>query len=158
MNTLNTTKEEVSAEAILKKKPSINGPGNDVYYEYTDVIEALEEYANTALSSQKGEEAKWISVKEQLPQAKDGKLSPVLGYDGRSRHIVYCFPERFKTVDVDEDEDESNSDLYFDNERGVAWLKAGWYEDCEQIGGTYDYIWVKRKITHWMPLPAIPTL
>jgi hypothetical protein len=57
MNTLNTTKEEVSAEAILKKKPSINGPGNDVYYEYTDVIEALEEYANTVISSQKGEEA-----------------------------------------------------------------------------------------------------
>jgi hypothetical protein len=143
-----TTSNEVLQKHIKEQGISLSG------YTTVVILDAMEEFA----TSQKGEEAKWISVKEQLPQAKDGKLSPVLGYDGRSRQIVYCFPERFKTVDVDEDEDESNSDLDFDNERGVAWLKAGWYEDCEQIGGTYDYIWVKRKITHWMPLPTLQTI
>jgi hypothetical protein len=56
MNTLNTTKEEVSAEAIMwKHLGEAKLPIAD--YWQNKVLAAMEEYANTVLSSQKGEEA-----------------------------------------------------------------------------------------------------
>ena len=37
-----------------------------------------------------------------------------------------------------------------------TYAQPSWYQECEQLSGSYDYCWCNRNVTHWMPLPEPP--
>ena len=81
--------------------------------------------------------AKWISVKDRLPN-KDGKyLCCWDGYTVGDKFIdIYSFAKNLRKVDEYNFKDEN---------------RAGWYD--------YDSEWgycERESVTHWMPLPELP--
>lgn len=105
---------------------------------------------------------KWISVEERLP-AHGKHILGIHEYlswaiengkriDFKKRKVVTCFLAKEKTVSIEcEDGDFEGVDV---DENGVAYLKEGWYEICEQANADADYMYMPRSITHWQPLPT----
>lgn len=92
----------------------------------------------------------WISVKERLPETN--KLVWCLEPPNHQLSGVYT-----KGHEIEYEDD--NEDREYDSEeerRGSLLLKAGWYEEVEQVQSAYDFHWITRNVTHWMPLPEPP--
>ncbi|SKA30190.1 hypothetical protein SAMN04488128_103236 [Chitinophaga eiseniae] len=98
---------------------------------------------------------RWIPVAERVPEAIDGKVYPVLCLNGKHRVICYYFPEHFKTVEW-EDWDDYNPEWFpyteEDAEKGVVWLRPGFYQEveCDKCDGYWSS---PLPITAWQPLP-----
>jgi hypothetical protein len=91
----------------------------------------------------------WISI-NQLPES--GKQ--VLCNGNKGKHYFVGFYTKGKDIEVAPDEsfDIDTEDDSLDH----GWLKPGWYEEEETPGGEYDYTYLHRDVTHWMPLPEPP--
>lgn len=96
----------------------------------------------------------WLEIKsdEDLPP-NNGR---VLCYEKkRGRFIAqYC---RYLEQEFDDSYDDfSKEDVDLDHINERTCLKPGWYELEEQDNGHSDEVWMKRKVTHWQPLPEKP--
>ena len=111
----------------------------------TDVV--LSELINRFEASQF--KSNWIDVKERLPE----NPKEVLGY---CKGTIVCFYTKGREVEYESDDDDIEYDEYEDAKRAL-FLKAGWYQRCEQKSGDYDSLFIHREITHWMPKPTTPT-
>lgn len=93
----------------------------------------------------------WIKTSERLPE---------------NTGLVLCLPEKGSMFTGQYTKGHEISFEYFDNddevydhfeaEHGSLYLKEGWYECEEQYNGEYDEYYMKRNVTHWMPLPDRP--
>lgn len=101
----------------------------------------------------------WISVESGSPDCHriDGKkkyINWVLGTNGKSQFVcVYTKGHELEYGDDDPSDEEYDE---VEERNGCLYLKPGWYELEETPGGQYDETWVKRKVTHYRPLPQPP--
>jgi hypothetical protein len=92
----------------------------------------------------------YINVNDRLPETKlwvlcfPEKGIPFVGIYTKGREISY--------EDFDDDGEYDEIEVG----HGSLYLKEGWYECEEQFQGEYDEYYMKRKVTHWMPLPNPP--
>lgn len=71
--------------------------------------------------------------------------------NGRRTCAEYIAPRAVLADDMWED----TSDDWFDiDEQGNSWVPTGWYETSETAD---ERVYRQMPITHWMPLPEIPT-
>lgn len=92
----------------------------------------------------------WISVTHRLPD----NSKPVWCFEQPNHQFSGVYT---KGHEIEYEDD--NEDREFDPEearRGSLLLKTGWYEEVEQIRSEYDFYWVVRNVTHWMPLAEPP--
>jgi hypothetical protein len=94
------------------------------------------------------EQQRWIPVTDNLP---DKPFPAVLATDGKTYFI--CNYTRGGQIDVDLDDDDPE-EFNCEEINQQIFLKAGWYELVEQLSSVYDYVWMKRDIIAWLPLPA----
>ena len=96
------------------------------------------------------EREQWISVDKELPESG----VPVLCIDSSKKRQWVGFYTKGKDVEVAPDED-FDIDVEDDN-LDHGWLKPGWYEEEETPQSAYDFTYLHRTVTHWMPLPSPP--
>jgi len=88
----------------------------------------------------------WVKASERLPE----NTNEVFGKDDKGRKWAVFYTEGGEVpVDTSDGDDTWDYGEYKD-EWGEERLKAGWYETCEQSGGTYDEIFYPRKIVEWL--------
>ena len=92
----------------------------------------------------------WISCKERLPE----KPEFVLGFGPHNAQYVCQYTNGHELEYWDEDYEGPYDEI--EDKNGTLYLKAGWYELEEQAQSSFDEYWIKREITHWMPLPEPP--
>lgn len=118
--------------------------------------------AGTTFAQQQADKSQWISVKDRLPETyvnQHGKKSMryLLAYDKGSK-VAWYYPERFKEVNVEDWDDFNAKDYSYieeDTEKGMTWLKEGWYKELYNYVDDY-YFYQPIKPTHWQPLPLPP--
>lgn len=91
----------------------------------------------------------WISVNERLPES----TKQVLAIGNKGKHQFVGFYTKGKDVEVAGDEDCNDCE---DSNQDYCYLFPGWYEEEETPRSEYDYTYVNRDVTHWMPLPEPP--
>lgn len=101
----------------------------------------------------------WINAVDKLPDAiiEKGKKrikNWVLGCDGVNMFVCVYTKGHELAYEDNDPSDEEYDEVEANN--GCLYLKQGWYELEETPRGEYDQTWVKRKPTHWMPLPEPP--
>jgi predicted HTH domain antitoxin len=101
----------------------------------------------------------WVSVEDRLPEVINKVMKPVFGYTdkGFTEKVVY-FPHHFKTIEFEDWDDYNEEDFpetEDDKEKGIVWLRAGWYieRECSRCD---TLNWDSINITHWQPLPSPP--
>lgn len=93
----------------------------------------------------------WIDINDRLPDTTKIVL-------GQPEKGALCITFYTKGHEVEyEDYDYNGEYDPVEEQKGSLLLKEGWYEELEQVNGEYDVCYMKRKITHWMPLPEKPT-
>lgn len=95
----------------------------------------------------------WINIEEKLPP--HGKN--VIGVFNRKHFAIVFHLEAMKEI-AEGDFDDFSHFTDYNQETEIGYWKEGWYEELEQFQHEYDYVWTPRKITHWMPLPELPTI
>lgn len=97
--------------------------------------------------------SKWISVDEQMPEAKV-KVLVAIESSTNGKHFIstakYIPP---KTVLAEDFLDPNYSDGgEYDEEKDCYWTEAGWYEWQYEP----DVNWmINDKVTHWIPIPQL---
>jgi len=141
--------EKEAEEYVLKntlygKRDASIGSGARSYYE-TELrcfIAGASKYAGP----------QWISVKDQLPNNDKN----VLCINSKGVQWVGFYTKQHETEY--EDDDISRELDPVEIERGVCYLKSGWYECEETPHSMYDYTFMERHPTHWMTLPQRPII
>ena len=133
---------KTAEEILLNSKIGIKSDWNTEIW--NNIIQAMHDYA-----SSRSIENQWISVEERLPE----NPKEVLGY---CKGTIVCFYTKGHEVEYEDEDFEGEYDEYEDA-KGALFLKAGWYQHCEQKSGDYDYLFIKREITHWREKPQPPT-
>jgi hypothetical protein len=92
-----------------------------------------------------------VKVEDGNPQAVNGIMKPVLVKHKRGHTVAYYFPEHFKTVEWEDWEDYSQEDFPYteeDKERGVVWLRPGFYQsvECDNCDGYWSH---PLEVTDW---------
>lgn len=95
----------------------------------------------------------WISVKEQLPEAKQQVLAVILtGYQNTQYTTMVVFiPEM--TVKAEDFWSDDSDCTEYNEEEDCYYVEAGWYEDSFESETQWK---LSCEVTHWMPLPAKP--
>lgn len=103
----------------------------------------IKEYGDKRAEEAKPAGAVWVKASERLPEVVDGKCHPRfvrierVGHSGNGyaiKAVAYYFPEHFKSVEWEDWDDYNEEDFPYtesDEQRGVVWLKPGWYADIE---------------------------
>ena len=99
------------------------------------------------------EQSEWVRVEDSLPENNKPVMGLIQHPSGRYSHCVVQYTKGF---DIDVEDWDSDGDYNHKENDETNYLKEGWYEDCEQHQGMYDNIYLKRQISHWMPLPSPP--
>jgi hypothetical protein len=93
-----------------------------------------------------------INVKDRLPETS----KPVLCLWGKNAQCI-AFYTKGHEIEFDDDDFGDSRELDPEEERrGCLLLKAGWYEECEQVRSMYDHHFISRDVTQWQPLPEPP--
>lgn len=159
------TKEEILAKRIIRfpagDRRLAAGAMTDEAIK-RNVYAAMEEYAAQFKDSpyQAGSAGVWRS--DQAPELVDGKkaiprhvIAEKKTHDGKtykSKRVAYYFPERFKSVEFEDWDDYDPKDFPYttqDEEKGVVWLKAGWYEsvNCDRCD---EYWSAPLDVIEWL--------
>lgn len=132
-----------------------------------DFAEKYAEYKATFNkdSPYQGSAGVWRS--DQAPELVDGKkaiprhvIAEKKTHDGKtykSKRVAYYFPECFKSVEFEDWDDYDPKDFPYttqDEEKGVVWLKAGWYEsvNCDRCDEYWSapldvIVWLDESIS-----------
>jgi hypothetical protein len=97
----------------------------------------------------KEKEQQWISVEERLPESN----KPVWCFEEPNHQFTGVYTKGHE-IPYEDDNYEGCYDPEEDRQ-GTLLLKAGWYEEVEQVRSEYDFHWIARKVTHWQPLPLV---
>jgi hypothetical protein len=100
-------------------------------------------------SQLKEKEQQWISVEERLPESN----KPVWCFEEPNHQFTGVYTKGHE-IPYEDDNYEGCYDPEEDRQ-GTLLLKAGWYEEVEQVRSEYDFHWIARKVTHWQPLPLV---
>lgn len=122
------------------------------------ILDITREYGLQEYNRGKADAQAWISVEEMLPE----DIKSVSGLceinsitkEGEIISVFYTKGDEVNYSDDDFDGDRPLTDK--EHRTGELYLTPGWYQICEQRSNDYDFIYMKRNITHWMPLPSPP--
>jgi hypothetical protein len=152
---------------LNKKEPSIATPDTIPYTDKPDLMDQFmalykqlpecpfkQHIAEWVEFEPKEEESQeeWISVKDRLPE----NTNDVLCFEPLNHQFVGKYTKGHELDYWDDDYDGEYDPI--EDQNGTLYLEPGWYENEETPGGDYDTTWVKREVTHWMPLPSPPKL
>lgn len=96
----------------------------------------------------------WISINEKLPSESKDVLCLTKLLNGKRKQFVGNYTKGHEIEFWEDDYDGEYDPI--EEQYGKLFLKPGWYELEETPGGNYDEVWMKREVTHWMPLPEPP--
>ena len=92
----------------------------------------------------------WVRVDDRLPEDTNTVWTYFKGQNGK---LIPCVAQYTKGKELDCDYDSDDSDhLDYDEAKDTYYLPAGWYENSEQSGGSYDFIYHKRDVVLWKPV------
>lgn len=94
-------------------------------------------------------QSQWISVEERLPEAETDVLAYFINEYDHKRIIRAFYAPRFTVEDGCDNEYEASE---YDDQKGVYYLKEGWYEHNEQD----EVNWFVGNVSFWQPLPEPP--
>jgi len=94
----------------------------------------------------------WVSVEDALPNDTKPFLCLVNTANKNGYYEAICQYTIGGELEFDSEDDD-----FYDEIRDACFMPKGWYESCEQSGGSYDYVFIKRDVAFWMPLPAKPS-
>ncbi len=99
----------------------------------------------------------WIACSERKPPSGQTVLAFYLNTYGMERRIRAQHVDAW-TIQADDLSDPDTECFEYSEQEDAYYLPAGWYE-CIDNWGDYSSIAVNEGIvTHWLPLPAAPTL
>lgn len=100
-------------------------------------------------------EEKWIKcTKDEMPKSGK-KVLLIVEYAEGFRHRKIGFYTKGKDITYDVEDCDLTCEACENNEE--HYLEKGWYEEISEHGycdGAFNSI---EKVTHWMPLPELPT-
>ena len=98
---------------------------------------------------------RWIPVEEEMPEQNKAVnvivLSTTTGKQCRT--IAYFIPEK-TILAADFLEDDAEDLEVYDENIDDYWVKEGWFE-YQTEAETHWFI--SDKVTHWLPIPKLPT-
>lgn len=103
----------------------------------------------------------WISVKDRLPEAEKEVLLLCKTRLISGRTYCYCCIAVYVPKGILREESNFNWDCEccgdYCEEHDDYYVNAGWYE---RIYNWDDYavVGIADKVTHWMPIPALPEM
>lgn len=92
-------------------------------------------------------DAKWISVEDRLPNARQFVLIAYTAHHGKRRTTMGWYAPA-KTVEASDFAEEVEDE--YDEETDTYYLKEGWLDESAESEWHYSI----SNVTHWMPLPA----
>lgn len=154
--------EEVFKTFWHKRNPvhEINSnTGEDMFWGTAELV--AREYVASIVNERKDSAGSWVKASERLPGVIDKKCTPVFvraeikGYGGKvyiSKRVAFYFPDHLKTIEFEDWDDYNEEDYPYienDQEKGVYWLRAGWYEsvNCEKCE---DYWNSPINVIEWL--------
>jgi hypothetical protein len=134
---------------IFKRYPRIKGVYcASIAYGIIDYIHSISEAAALAEQVQ-GQQ--WISVDDKMPESGKRVVFAWTNQLGKERTSMGQWNERWKQVANSSDEDACE----YDEELDEYYLLEGWQEWGWEVEFS---AYVEGKVTHWMPLPAAPSI
>lgn len=99
----------------------------------------------------------WIKVSERLPKTGEFVFGLIKLMSGRMTPSIVTYTEGWD-LPVDTEFDDDSLYVNLDEAKGEAFMKQGFYESEEQVGGHYDECYLRRDVLYWLPLSALPPL
>lgn len=100
-------------------------------------------------------EKNWISVLDRLPDGNKPVIGLVKLMSGRLTPSIVQYTKGWD-LSVDTEFDDDSLYVNLDEEKGEAFMKEGFYESEEQVGGYYDECYLRRDVLYWLPLSFLP--
>jgi hypothetical protein len=99
-------------------------------------------------------EPQWVPVAERLPPSGQTVLACYMNRAGRLRRIR---AEWIAAKSVESNSEHSDIGVY-DEATDTFYDPEGWYERIDNWGDYLSVVVCEGDVTHWMPMPAPPTL
>lgn len=99
------------------------------------------------------EDRRWIPVTERLPTSGFKVLVFWKNELGKGRRTCAEYVAA-RSQDGDGFDLDTPDDWFDVDESGTSWIPEGWYETSETAD---DRRYIDIPVTHWQPLPEVPT-
>ena len=147
------TKEELAKEYAESIRPIDGIDKHEAPY-----VTAFEHHGDIYDAFMAGYEAaqKWIPVECEKPKANTIVCIIAITETGkRYRTVAYFIPTKTVLADDFLESGYDSEDLQeYDDELDEYWVKEGWFE-YQTVAEIHWHI--SDKITHWLPIPKLPT-